>query len=222
MSENNYKQLSDWLFHYFCLQGISITKDELVVRLSSIHHIDDISDIDSNIEDPLWAVVPQLLMSMFDLDAFKAFKTSHTVDKSFVFVHPLNLDVIERLKNELSSIVTIRYEVDVKLTEKVASTLYGGYKWYDAYSKACQHLDSFGKMGRLLVLENMDRHKIQAIIAYKNQNRDKIAPKIVLNKQLLNAEMNGIINAFHSPDAIENVRQMLGLGLISLKEVHNE
>ena len=220
MSNNN--QLSELLFDFFYAQNEVLELKYIQDRLTNIKSITDLHAIDNNQGDPLWKVVPQILMYRFGLEAFKSFKIAHFVSKSFLFIHPINIHLVEKLKDDVSSFLCLGEEKDITFSPSIASALYGGYKWHNAYVAASKHLCSFGKQSKLIIIENMNRKKNDCIIEYKNNHRNKIAEPITIEQKILGTEMDGIINSFHSPDYIENKRQMVNLGLITLDGVCND
>lgn len=221
MLTHSKENLLDLLLDYLDLQEKIISYDELYNRLAKINSIQDLIQIDRNTKDPLWQVVPQIALYKFQLDGFKMLTCSHAINQSFVFIHPLHLEIINRLKEELSYLVSIGREVDIVLTKQVISVLYGGYQWHEPYVKACEYFGSIGSPAKVIVLDSIDNDKLNSVIDYKNINREILAQRKVIGKEVLKTNMNGIINSFHSPDQIENTRQMIGLGLFDINEISN-
>ncbi len=203
------------LNEYFRDAEVEFVNDNIAERVHKVRQIEDLVTIDRNIADPLWMVVPQLALNLFGLEGFKEFKYHHSSDVSFVFVHPSHGPVMELLLSYLErESVNVLSSKSILLSPKVISSLYGGYPWYSAYKKACQHVDSMGSVCEIAIIDNKGDRYIDRIIDYKNENRGRLSKRILLKKEVLGTNMDGIINSFHSPDRIENARQLLALGLI--------
>jgi len=214
MFECDNSSLQDQLLAYFKLQSIKINEYEFRKKLNSINSVEDLELIDKDINNILWAVVPQIAMRKFGLNAFKGLNPCHKVEKTFVFINPIHASISDDLKIDLNNFLTISEEIDIILTDKVVSTLYGGYSWYSAYFKSCEYLGCLGKKAKIIIFRNINVHKINMLIDYKNNNRDRLSPRVIISKDIINTEMDGIVNSFHSPDLIENYRQLLGLNLM--------
>lgn len=221
MSVKKNETLSQLLDTFFRQQNIQVSFEYILNRLKKINCVDDIKGIDQNYDDPLWLVVPQILIYKFELAAFQEFQPSYSVNKSFIFIHPMHRNITEQLKNELTDWDIVSGETDIVLTEQVVSVLYGGYEWYSSYFEACRHLKAIGQAAKIILLDNISQKKISALIDYKNENRKKLAEPMTIKKQILNTKLDGIINSFHTPDYIENARQMIGLRLHDMCEVVN-
>jgi hypothetical protein len=216
------EELSHLLLGYFALLGGGPTSDELPRRLCTIDTLDDLATIDGDMDDPLWRVVPQIIMHRFGLAAFQAFETRHVAGKSFVFVHPAHGHIVPQLYEALSQRWTVGEPITRELTPQLICSLYGGYLWHAAYAAACQHRGDIGRPVTILPLAPCTRAALQDLITYKNDNRDRLAKKIVIPHECLGQAMNGVIQAFHCPDVIENLRQLLNLNLIDSSEILDE
>ncbi len=216
------EELPHLLSSYFALLGGGPTVAELARRLHAINKLDDLATIDGDLEDPLWRVVPQIIMHRFGLAAFKAFKTRHAAGKSFVFVHPAHGHIVPQLQEALRHRWAVGKPFTRELTTQLICGLYGGYPWYTAYAAACQYRGDIGRPATILPLAPCTRAALQELIFYKNDNRARLAEKIVIPRDRLGQEMNGVIQAFHCPDVIENTRQLLNLGLADSSELSDE
>lgn len=216
------EDLSHLLSGYFALMGGGPTATELVRRLRTIDALDNLVAIDGQLDDPLWPVVPQIIMYRFGLEAFKAFKTQHLARKSFVFVHPTHSHIVPQLLEALRLHWTVGEPIMRELTPRLISGLYGGYLWHAAYAAACQYLGDIGRPATILPLAPCTPAMLQDLIVYKNDNRARLNKKIVIPRERLGQAMDGIIQAFHCPDVIENTRQLLNLGLVDLSEISFE
>ncbi|MCG8148607.1 hypothetical protein A9Z61_11265 [Moraxella osloensis] len=211
---------------YQCLTNLdfSIEKNNLVNRLEELDDLDDILPIDQDIDDCLWHIVPQLVFWLSDtenrLSQFKSYKTIYTVNKTFIFINPIYICILEKLKIELKSLNFELEEVkDILFTERLSYILYGGYPWHSAYLSANRYLNLINHTAKILIISNATAKNIKDLIHYKNQNRSLLAEPIRINKELIKQPMDGLIQAFHCPDIIENTRQLLALGLIQRNEV---
>lgn len=214
--------LQHLLSNYFTLVGGSMTEAELTRRLSSIEVLEDLNAIDNDLEDPLWFVVPQIIMHRFGLADFQAFKTQHVINKSFVLVHPANNHIVPKLQESLSKHWIVCEPVTRELTGQLICFLYGGYSWHGAYAAACKYRGDIGKQATILQLEPCTNPELQNLIIYKNNNRPHFAEKIIIEREHIGQTMDGMIQAFHCPDLIENTRQLLNLGLAGRNEITNE
>lgn len=213
------KELFYLLLSYFSLIGNGPKPNDLACRLRAIKTLDDLVTIDNDLEDPLWYVVPQIIMHQFGMDAFKNFESRYVTDKSFVFVHPAHSHIVPKLQEALGQHWKVGEPIIYKLTERLICALYGGYRWHSAYAAACKFIGSLGKSATILPLIECSQTALQNLISYKNYNRDRLTKKIVISRHLLNQEMDGVIHAFHCPDMIENLRQMLNIGLVNYSEI---
>lgn len=216
------EELPHLLSSYFALLGGGPTVAELARRLRAIDRLDDLATIDGDLEDPLWRVVPQIIMHRFGLVAFQAFKTRYAAGKSFVFVHPAYGHIVPQLQEALGQRWTVGEPITRELTARLICCLYGGYPWHAAYAAACQYRCDIGRPATILPLAPCTRAALQDLIAYKNGNRAHLAEKIVIPRERLGQAMNGVIQAFHCPDVIENTRQLLNLGLADSSELSDE
>lgn len=216
------EELSHLLSGYFALLGGGPTAAELARRLRAIDMLDDLAAIDGDLGDPLWRVVPQIIMHRFGLAAFQAFETRYTAGISFVFVHPAHGHIVPQLQEALRQRWTVGDPITRKLTPRLICSLYGGYRWHAAYAAACHYRGDIGRPATILPLAPYSRAALQDLIAYKNDNRARLAEKIVISCKLLGQAMDGIIQAFHCPDVIENPRQLMNLGLADASELSDE
>lgn len=216
------EELPHLLSGYFALLGGGPTAAELAHRLRTIDKLDDLAVIDGDLNDPLWRVVPQIIMHRFGLAAFQAFETRYAAGKSFVFVHPAHGHIVPQLQEGLGQRWTVGEPITCELTPRLICCLYGGYPWHAAYAAACQYRGDIGQMATILPLVTCTRTTLQDLIAYKNDNRARLAKKIVIPHERLGQVMNGVIQAFHCPDVIENTRQLLNLGLADSSEISDE
>ena len=216
------EQLIPLLSGYFALMGGGPTQNELARRLRAIDKLDDLATIDGDMDDPLWRVVPQIILHRFGLEAFKSFEPSHTADQSFVFVHPAHGHIVPQLQRALRQRWAVGEPFTRELTTKLICALYGGYPWHAAYATACQYRGDIGRPATVLPLAPCTGSALQDLIAYKNDIRPCLSEKIVIPRKRLGEAMDGVIQAFHCPDLIENVRQLLSLGLADLIEISNE
>lgn len=219
MSTHETATLTELLADYFVVMDGGPAHEELARRLRAIATPSDLAAIDADLDDPLWSVVPQIVQHRFGLDAFKAFGTRHTVGKSFVFVHPAHAHILPQLRQELSARWAVGDALTRELTPRLICALYGGYAWHAAYAAACRHRGDLGQPATILPLAPCSRAQLEDLIAYKNDNRARLAEKIVVDSALLGERMNGIIQAFHCPDAIENTRQLVHLGLADTSDI---
>lgn len=222
MSITDTEELTHLLSGYFALMGGGPTAAELASRLSAIDKLDDVAVIDHDLNDPLWRVVPQIIMHRFKLAAFQAFQTRHAAGKSFVFIHPTHGHIVPQLQEALCQRWTVGEPIICELTPRLICGLYGGYPWHAAYASACQYLGDIGRPATILPLANCTRAALQDLIAYKNANRASLAEKIIIPRERLGQAMNGEIQAFHCPDVIENTRQLLNLGLVDSSEISDD
>lgn len=222
MSITDREQLSHLLSSYFELQGGGATADEVLRRLRAIKELDDLVAIDDNLDDPLWRVVPQIVMYCFGLEAFQAFETRHIADITFVFVHPVHSHILPRLQAALRQRWIVGAPIVRELTPRMISSLYGGYRWHAAYAAACQYRGDIGRPATILPLAPYSLEAQRELITYKNTNRAQLEEKIVIPSSLLGQAMDGVIQAFHCPDAIENTRQLLSLGLVDSNRISDE
>lgn len=81
MSLTDTEELPHLLSGYFALLGGGPTTAELARRLRAIDKLDDLAAIDGDLDDPLWRVVPQIIMHRFGLAAFQAFETRHAAGR---------------------------------------------------------------------------------------------------------------------------------------------
>ena len=219
MSMTDTEELAHLLSDYFALLGGGPTAAELARRLRAINKLDDLAAIDGDLNNPLWRVVPQIIMHHFGLKAFQAFETQHAAGKSFVFVHPAHGHIVPQLQAALRQRWTVGEPTTHELTPRLICGLYGGYRWHKAYAAACQYRGDIGRMATILPLATCTREALQDLIAYKNDNRGHLAERIVIPRERLGQAMNGVIQAFHCPDVIENTRQLLNLGLADPSEI---
>ena len=112
--------------------------------------------------------------------------------------------------------------ITCELTPRLICSLYGGYLWHAAYAAACQYRGDLGQPATILPLVPCSGAALQDLIAFKNDNRARLAAKIVIPRERLGQTMNGVIQAFHCPDVIENTRQLLNLGLADSSEIQDE
>lgn len=222
MSSIDLESLARLLFDYFALHGRTVSFDYIKRRLCTIQNTDDLKRIDQDVLDQFWVVVPQIAMHQFGLETFKSLKPRHTVRKSFVFVHPDHESILGQLKQDLQQRWFLGGEIRRRLTPELIASLYGGYQWHPAYAAGCSYRGSLEKPATFLILEAMDRRELDSLIAYKNWNRKRLAAPIVVDRSVLGQDMNAIINAFHCPDVIENVRQLTSLGLIEVSEIQSD
>lgn len=219
MSITNPIELIELLSDYFALSGGGLGTDELACHLRTIEKPDDLTAIDRNTDNPLWPVVPQILMHRFGVQAFQAFKPSQAANKSFVFVHPAHSHVVPQLQEALSQRWSVGKPLMRKLSPELICGLYGGYAWHAAYTAACRHRGDIDQLATILPLAPCNHVALQDLIAYKNANRARFSEKIIISRDRLGQAMDGVIQAFHCPDVIENTRQLLHLGLVNLDEI---
>ena len=112
--------------------------NEFNKKLNCINSVEDLDLIDKDVNNMLWRVVPQIAMKKFGVKTFKNFNPCHKTEKTFVFINPIHASIADNLKSELNDFLTVSEEIEITLTEKVVSTLYGGYSWYLAYLKSCE------------------------------------------------------------------------------------
>lgn len=213
--------LSKLLAVFFQKQNIQMSFEYIFKRLKKITRIDDIIRIDQDIYDPLWLVVPQILIYKFGVQAFQDFQPAHWISDSFIFVHPVHCSIVGELKCYLNHQGIAVEEKDLELTEQVVSALYGGYEWYESYFKACQYLHSMGQTAKIIILHNINKKNIVDLIKYKNKNRNKYKKQIFISKYVLKTNLDGIVRSFHTPDCIQNVRQMIGLRFYNIARYKN-
>lgn len=209
------KLLSD----YFAISGGGLGANEVARRLRAIESPEDLTAIDRDKHDPLWPVVPQILMYRFGVQAFKAFKPSQEANSSFVFIHPAHIHIVPRLQEALSEHWTVCKPLVLELSLELICALYGGYVWHTAYTAACQHRGDIGELATILPLVPCSNVELEDLIAYKNASRARFSEQIVIPRDRLGQPMDGIIQSFHCPDVIENARQLSRLGLLSLNEI---
>lgn len=219
MSTTDAEELTKLLSSYFSMLGGGPTAAELTRRLGAIDTLNDLAAIDSDLDDPLWHVVPQIIMYRFGLEDFQAFETRYAIGKSFVFVHPAHSHIVPQLQKALGQRWTVGQPIIRELTDRLICCLYGGYCWHAAYAAACQYRGDLGQPATILPLLDCTRAALQDLISYKNDNRAQLAEKIVIPREHLGQVMDGVIQAFHCPDVIENPRQLLNLGLADLSEM---
>lgn len=219
MFQTNTVQLNYLLSSYFIQLSRGKIPTDLENHLNAIKTIDDLVTIDGDFNDPLWHVVPQIIMYRFGLAAFQEFETRYSVRKSFVFIHPAHGHIVPQLEKELSQQWTVGKPIIRELNNHLICCLYGGYMWHSAYAAACAYRGDLGLSATILPLLNCTPAELQELISYKNKKRDQLSKKIVIPKELLGQPMHGVIQAFHCPDVLENVRQMLNLGLVDFSEV---
>lgn len=219
MSKTDTEELIHLLSDYFALLGGGTRGDGLPRHLRAIDTLEDLAAIDGDLDDPLWRVVPQIIMHRFGLAAFKAFPPLHTVGKSLVFVHPAHVHIVPQLQETLQQRWTVGESITRELTPRLICGLYGGYPWHAAYAAACQYLGYLGQPAVILPLARCTSAALQDLITYKNSNRTRLSEKIVIPGERLGQAMDGVIQAFHCPDVIENARQLLNLGLVDLSEI---
>lgn len=216
------KALSRLLFDHFCLCARPMPADHILERIAAVRTIDDVIAIDRDPADAFWMAAPQMVMHLFGLAAFQAFRARHTVRQSFVFIHPAHEQIIPQLKSELQQQWKLGAERRETLTPRLISSLYGGYQWHPAYAAGCKYTSSLGKVATILMLEEMNQQKMADLIAYKNESRKRLAPSVVISKAEIGQDMNAVFNAFHCPDVIENARQLLNLGLIDPSTIRHD
>lgn len=216
------KELIHLLSGYFALLGGGPTAGELARRLRAINKLDDLATIDGDMDDPLWRVVPQIIMHRFGLAAFQTFEPRHAAGQSFVFIHPAHGHIVPQLQEALRQRWAVGEPATRELTAQLICGLYGGYPWHAAYAAACQYRGDIGRPATILPLAPCTCSALQDLIAYKNDNRACLSEKIVIPRQCLGQAMNGVIQAFHCPDVIENTRQLLSLGLADSIEISDE
>ncbi|MFM0350341.1 hypothetical protein [Paraburkholderia sp. RL17-347-BIC-D] len=219
MSSTDTEELTRLLSGYFALLGGGPTAAELTRRLRDINKLDDLAAIDADLDDPLWRVVPQIIMHRFGLAAFQAFETRQAAGKSFVFVHPAHGHIVPQLQDALRQRWSAGEPITRELTPRLICGLYGGYPWHAAYAAACQYRGDIGRPATILPLAPCTHAALQELIAYKNDNRACLAEEIVVPREKLGQVMNGVIKAFHCPDVIENTRQLLNLDLADSREI---
>lgn len=216
---SRFNALVHLLSTYFDLLGGSPTASDLVRRLRAIDNLDDLVAIDSDLNDPLWRVVPQIIMHNFGLTAFKEFRTRHTAAKSFAFIHPAYSRILPQLQEALNQYWVVGKPVTYELSKRLICSLYGGYRWHDAYAAACQYRGDIGGSALIIPLEPITQASLQELISYKNKYRSHLAKKIIIHRTLIGQEMDGVIQSFHCPDVIENTRQLLNIGLVTMDDL---
>lgn len=216
------EELLQLLSSHFTLLGGGPTVEELTRRLRAIDTLEDLAVIDGDMDDPMWRVVPQIIMHRFGLTAFKAFDTQHEAGQSFVFVHPAHRHIVPALQKALLQRWTVGEPITRELTPQLICGLYGGYPWHSAYAAACRYRGDIGRPATILPLAPCTRAALQDLISYKNNNRSRFSEKIVIPCERIGQTMNGVIQAFHCPDVIENTRQLLNLNLVDASEIFYE
>lgn len=206
----------------FALLGEGPADAELADRLRGLDTLDALAAIDADMGHPLWRVVPQIIMHRFGLAAFQAFVPRHAAGRSFVFVHPAHGHVVPRLQESLAPRWRVGEPVMRELTPRLIAALYGGYAWHAAYASACLYRGDMGRPATILPLAPCTHAELQDLVAYKNDNRARLSDKIVIPREVLGQAMNGVIQAFHCPDVIENTRQLLNLGLVDPQEIQDD
>lgn len=219
MSTTDNEELTRLLSGYFSVLGGGLPPEELACRLRAIHTLDDIAAIDGDKHDPLWRVAPQIVMQRFGVATFQAFQARHVLDRSFVFIHPAHGHIVPQLQAALRERWTVGEAITRELTPALICSLYGGYAWHAAYLAACQLRGDIGQAATLLPLARCSSAALRELIAYKNEHRSRLSAKIVISGERLNQSMNGMIQAFHCPDVIENTRQLVSLGLAHASEI---
>lgn len=222
MSVIDPERLASLLSGFFHLRGGGPTKEELLPRIEAISSIEDIAALDRNPSDPLWIVVPQLVMHRFGVKAFQAFEPHHMVDHSFIFLNPAHQHVVDRLKLCLQQHWTVGEEITLDLSPRLINSLYGGYEWHAAYASGCNYLGYLGKPATIILLPSCNQRSLRRLVDFKNNHRARLSEKLVVPGKLLGQSMNAVIQAFHCPDVIENTRQMLNLGLADLNEITDD
>jgi len=219
MSVTDNEELVSLLSDFFFLRGGGPAREELLLRVGAITSPDDLIVIDQDTNDPLWYVVPQIAMHRFGQQAFQAFEPRHAACQSFVFVHPAHRHIVGLLKESLREHWAVGEEITLILTLKLINSLYGGYQWHDAYAAGCRYRGDLGLPATIILLPSCSHSAVRELIAYKNAHRAILSEKIVVDRELLDQQMNAVIQAFHCPDVIENARQLLSLGLADLDEI---
>jgi hypothetical protein len=210
-----------FLSSFFRKMGCGPSTPELIRRLRNICELDDLVPIDRDPDDPMWTVVPQIIMHRFGLSAFQSFNTRYKVARSFVFIHPANTYIVPKLKAELEQCWEVEPPIVSELTPELVCSLYGGYLWYDAYAKACEYRRDIGRLAVILPIHIGENESLKDLIAYKNANRQRLSDKIVVSHNDINTSMDGLIQAFHCPDLIENPRQMISIGLAERRDLYD-
>lgn len=219
MSKVNDDELADLLSEFFFFQGSSLTRNELLSRIEDISNQSDLILIDQDLRDPLWWVVPQIAMHRFGLAFFQTLEPHHKLDRSFVFIPPAHQHIVALLKESLNQCWGVGEEITLPLTPKLINSLYGGYKWHAAYAAGCQYRGDINLPGTILLLPSCNHSALRQLICYKNAKRTFLSEKVIINRELIDQEMDAIIQAFHCPDVLENSRQLMSLGLINVSEI---
>lgn len=219
MSVIESRQLALLLHDYFSIREQQLPIECLADSLDAINSLESLIAIDKDVSHILWRVVPQVVMHKFGLESFKAFRSTHNLNKTFIFVHPAHVECITALRHELEKRWRVTSMESRPLTRKLVSDLYGGYQWHASYAAGCAHRGDYGKPSTFLLLDPMTPEDTNNLTKYKNESRNRLSPKIVIGAAQLQLPMNAIIQAFHCPDAIENVRQMINLGLVHLEDL---
>ncbi|WP_289048887.1 hypothetical protein [uncultured Psychrobacter sp.] len=218
-------KLEGILFKYLLRLNKDISYDLFIKELRKANSLRRLKDVDANIDHILWPILPQLILqfSLYhsnDLSIYKSFKSSHVSNKSFILIPPPFQDTATRLIESLTESIDVQGVTYRAFTEDVTYSLYGGYPWHEPYLASVNYLDILDKPASIILLENMTKNSIDFLNAFKNENREKLADEIIINRELINTEMNGIIRCFHCPDNIENVRQLLNLGIIKRTDIY--
>jgi hypothetical protein len=168
---------------------------------------DDLYDVDSNGEHPLWWFIGPLALDLFGEDhPFERAVRARHHRNSLVMVPPAFAKVTKQILRDLSRLDFRVQHEQRKFTKQYVSLIYGGYPWFESYLRVCDARRQFGATCHLIYVQTDSRDAVAALKEYKTRRRGDLGDSIRVACPDL--EHPGLMRAFHTPSHIENIRHV--------------
>ncbi len=211
MKDSKQQLIEDLLYADSICNG-ALSDEYLQNRIFALKNITQIHELDNNRDDPIWKWLPAIVFGVFGLDDYKKYRQNRVINKTFMMIPPVHKPILNKLSTEL-----LNEGYDIKISEfifdeQITARIYGGFPWYRAYLRASKKFNCIGQNAITIAINTTNTLEIDKLLDFKNVKRDTF--KKALKLECPDLEYDGIINAFHSPNHIENERHLIAVHLI--------
>lgn len=189
----------------------ALHRDDLMHQLIQIQSLDDIKTIDASPKDQLWPWLPVIVYSLFGFEAYKNYRPKEKLPHSLLIITPLFVSQKRAIVEALNIRNFHTNTSDFLFTERISALVYGAFPWYKSYLKTCEKHNVFNKKAIALQVHKESVDCIQELLDFKNKHRDTFGAPYI--EKFPKDRFDGIINAFHTPNHIENTRHIKALSI---------
>jgi hypothetical protein len=156
---------------------------------------------------PLWWFLPPILYDLFDEDQdYDWLSREEPTTRSVIVVPPPFVSIGDQLRREVEALGLTVEGFARSFTPRLVGLLYGGYPWFESYSRICDTRGVFAKECVVLRVFSEDRDVPRTLDVFKKRRRNSFGQPLQMAFDDL--PYAGLIRAFHVPARIETRRHV--------------